>query len=67
MKIFQNNHQIRPLTDNGDSISQQVTTRDLVETTQVGKTRSTDLAAVWALAAVTDQVHTHLTLGGLNC
>ena len=54
------------LTNNGDSICQQVTTRDLIETTQVGKTRSTDLATVGSLAAVTDQEHTHLTLGGLN-
>lgn len=41
-------------------------TRHLVETTQVSKSRSTDLAAVGSLATVTDQEHTHLTLGSLN-
>lgn len=54
------------LTDNCDSIGKQVTTRHLIEATQVGETRSTDLAAVWALTAITDQEDTHLTLGGLN-
>jgi hypothetical protein len=38
----------------------------VVETTQVSETRGTDVASVWALAAVTDKVDTHLSLGGLN-
>lgn len=54
------------LTDNSNSVCQQVTTRNLVESTQVSKSRSTDLAPVGSLAAVTDQVYTHLTLGSLN-
>ena len=54
------------LTNNSDGVSEKVTTRNLVETTQVSETRSTNLAAVRTLAAVTDQVHTHLTLGGFN-
>jgi hypothetical protein len=54
------------LTDNSDSVSQKVTTRDLVETTQMGETRGTDLAAVRTLAAITNQEDTHLTLRGLN-
>ena len=54
------------LTDNSNSVCQQVTTRNLVESTQVSKSGSTDLAPVGSLAAVTDQVHTHLTLGSLN-
>lgn len=44
-----------------------MTTRNLVESTQVGKSRSTDLATVGSLTTVTDQVHGHLALGGLNC
>jgi hypothetical protein len=39
----------------------------LVKATQVGKARSTDLAAVWSLTAITNKVNTHLTLGSLNC
>lgn len=39
---------------------------DLVKATQVSETRSTDLAAVWPLAAVANQVYTHLTLGGFD-
>lgn len=58
--------EVEILTDDSDSISEKMATRDLVETTQVGETRSTDLAAVRTLAAVTDEVHTHLTLGGFN-
>lgn len=54
------------LTDNSNRISQKVTTRDLVKATQVGKAGGTNLAAVWALATVTDQEDTHLTLGGLD-
>ena len=56
----------RKLTDDSNSVGQKVTTGNLVETTQVSKSRSTDLAAVRALAAVTDQEHSHLTLGGLD-
>lgn len=41
-------------------------TGDLVESSQVGKTRGTDLAAVRPLTAVTDQENSHLTLGGLD-
>lgn len=54
------------LTNNSHSIGQQVTTGNLVESTQVGKTRSTDLAPVGSLATITDQVHGHLALGSLN-
>jgi hypothetical protein len=54
------------LTNNSDSICKKVTTRDLVESTQVGETGGTDLATVRPLATVTDQEHTHLTLGSLN-
>lgn len=54
------------LTNNSHSIGQQVTTGNLVESTQVGKSRSTDLAPVGSLATVTDQVHGHLTLRSLN-
>lgn len=54
------------LTDNSDRISQQVTTRHLVEATQMGKAGGTDLAAVGTLATITDQEDTHLTLGSLN-
>lgn len=57
---------LKRLTDDSDSVGQKVTTGNLVETTQVSKSRSTDLAAVRALAAITDQEHSHLTLGGLD-
>jgi hypothetical protein len=53
-------------TDNSDSICQKVTTRNLIKSTQMSKAGSTDLAAVGSLAAVTDKVDTHFTLGGLN-
>jgi hypothetical protein len=53
-------------TDNSDSICQKVTTRDLVESTQMSKAGSTDLATVGSLAAVTDKEDSHFTLGGLN-
>ena len=39
---------------------------NLVKPTQMGETRSTDLATVGSLATITDQEHTHFTLGGLN-
>lgn len=58
-------HQIHS-TNNRHSISQQVTLGDVIETTQVGKTGSADMASVWSLAAVRDNVDTHLTLRGLN-
>lgn len=54
------------LTDDGDGVSQQVASGDLVESSQVGESGSTDLAAVGSLTAVTDNEDTHLTLGGLN-
>ena len=38
----------------------------MIETTQVGETRCSDMASVWSLATVTDNVHTHLSLGRLN-
>lgn len=52
--------------DNGDGIGKQMSTGDLVETSQVSKSRSTDLASVWAFTAITDDKHSHLTLGGFN-
>jgi hypothetical protein len=59
-------HRAEKLTDDSDRVSEKVTTRNLVEATQVGEARSTNLAAVRTLAAVADEVHTHLTLGGFD-
>lgn len=39
---------------------------NLIETTQVSESRSTDLAAIRSLGAIADQEHSHLTLGGLD-
>jgi hypothetical protein len=43
-----------------------VTLGDVIETTQVGKTGSANVASVWSLTAVRDNVDTHLTLRGLD-
>jgi hypothetical protein len=43
-----------------------VTLGDVIETTQVGKTGSADVASVWSLTAVRDNVDAHLTLRGLD-
>jgi hypothetical protein len=43
-----------------------VTLGDVIETTQVGKTRSANVASVWSLATIRNDVHTHLTLRGLD-
>ena len=43
-----------------------MTLRDVIESTQVSETGSTDVASVWSLATVRNDVHTHLTLGGLD-
>jgi hypothetical protein len=53
-------------TDNGDGIGKQVSTGDLVETSEVSKSGGTDLASVRAFTAITDHIHTHLTLGSFN-
>jgi hypothetical protein len=53
-------------TDDGDSIGQQMTSRNLVEASQVSKAGSTDLASVRSLGTVRDDKDTHLTLGGLD-
>lgn len=39
---------------------------DVVETTQVSKTRSTDVASIRTLASITDNIYAHLALGSLN-
>ena len=54
------------LTDDSHSVSQEMATSNLVESTQVRKARGTDLAAVWPFGAITDQENAHLTLGCLN-
>lgn len=53
-------------TNDGNSVSEQVTTRDLVEAAQVSESRSTNLAAVGSLGAVGDDENTHLTLRGFD-
>ena len=58
-------HQIHS-TNDCHGIGQQVALGNVVETTQVGETRCSDMASVWSLAAVTDDVHTHLALGSLD-
>ena len=58
-------HQIHSTNDR-HSISQKMALRDVVETSQMGETGRTDVAPVGALATVTDNIDTHLTLGGLN-
>jgi hypothetical protein len=52
--------------NDGDSVSEQVAARHLVEAAQVGEAGCTDLAAVRPLGAVGDDEDTHLTLGGLD-
>lgn len=58
-------HQIHG-TDDRHSVSQQVALGDVIESTQVSKAWSTNGTPVWPLAAITDDVNTHLALGGLN-
>lgn len=58
-------HQIHS-TNDGNGVSEQVTARDLIETTKMGETRSANLAAVWAFATITDNEDTHFTLRGLD-
>jgi hypothetical protein len=58
-------HQIHG-TNYGDGIGQQVTLADMIETTQVSESRSTDVASIRTLTTVTDNINTHLTLGSLN-
>lgn len=43
-----------------------MTLGDVIETTQVSETGGSDVASVWSLAAVTDDVDTHLALGSLD-
>lgn len=52
--------------DNGNSVSEQVATRHLVEAAQVCETGSANLAPVGPLGAVRDDEDTHLTLGGFD-
>lgn len=54
------------LTDDSNSVSKQVTPRDLVKASQVCETRGTDLAPIRPLGAIRDNVDTHLTLWRLN-
>lgn len=56
----------RKPTNNSHSVGQKMATGDLVESSQVGETRGTDLAPVRTLRAVTNQEDSHLTLGGLD-
>lgn len=58
-------HQIHS-TDNGNSISQQVSSRDLVESSQVSETWCSDLTSVWSLRSIRNQEDTHLSLWRLD-
>ena len=53
-------------TDDGDGVGQQIPPRDLIHTSQMGESRSPNLAPVRPLAAVRDKENTHLALGRLD-
>ena len=53
-------------TDDGDGVGQQMPPRDLIHTSQMGESRSPNLAPVRPLAAVRDKENTHLALGRLD-
>lgn len=50
----------------GADVRQHVSLRHLVQTSQVSKTRSLDLASVRAAATIRHQVHAKLSLGRLD-
>jgi hypothetical protein len=58
-------HQIHSTNDR-HSISQQVTLGNVIKSTQVSETGSTNMASVRSLTAVRNDVDTHLTLRGLD-
>lgn len=58
-------HQIHG-TNDCNGISQQVTLGNMVETTEMGETRGTNVASVRAFRAIADNVNTHLTLWRLD-
>lgn len=43
-----------------------MTLGDVIETSQMGKAGGSDVASVWSLTTVADNVDTHLALGGLD-
>src|SRR5579871_1507610 len=44
-----------------------MTSRNLIHTTQMCKSRCTDLAPIWPFAAITYNKHTHLPFRRFNC
>jgi hypothetical protein len=58
-------HQIHR-TNHRHSIGQQMALGNSIETTQVSEARSANVAPVRTLATITDDVDTHLALGGLD-
>jgi len=46
-------------SDHGDNIGNEVTLGHEIQSSQVGETRGTDLAAVRTVAAIRDQVNTY--------
>ena len=53
--------------NNGHSIRQQMSSGNLIKGTQMSKAWSSDLASVWSLTSVTDNIHSHLSLWSFNC
>jgi hypothetical protein len=53
-------------TDHGHSVSKKMALRHMVETSEMGEARSTDVHTIRALGAVADDIDTHLALGSLD-
>ena len=59
-------HQVHG-TDDSNGVRQELVTHHEVCAGQMGKSRSADLALIRPVAAVRDEVDTHLALGGFYC
>lgn len=58
-------HQVHG-TNDGDTVGNEVSSHHEVCASQVGESRSADLASIWLVGSVGDEEDTHLTLGRLN-
>lgn len=63
--IYFSKHNILGTYD-GNDVRQHVSLRHLVQTSQVSKTRSLDLASIRAAGTIRHQVHAKLSLGRLD-
>ncbi len=53
-------------SDHSHSIGKKMAFADVVKASQVGKTRGTNVHAVWPFGAIADNIDAHLTLGSFN-